>query len=404
MAEDDIYGNKKKYENFVKNLNNITEKTKQRKYYCKNKTNLKYFKKLIRYFEVNDISFIRRNRTFDFMKFLAYYIDSDLKKLEKKDIEEIIIKVRETYSNSILPEVARSIKQIGRILFDNEPPKIYTNFKIKVDISRKMPRKDKLTYEEFEKLMNFFNKEEVMQAYLAVSFETLARPQELLYLKIKDLELQDNHAILTVSEHGKEGPKKLLCIDSFPYLMKMYKDHRENRIKEAYLFLNKHNNQLKPNAINKKIKFACNRLNINKPITCYSLKRFGVTFRRLNGDDDITIQKIAGWTSTKQMKVYDLSDQDDVFKQELAKRGLLKNVEIKNRPKTKPCPYCGVFVGFAENVCPKCNHLLDRDLIKQGIKKDEELMQFIEGLRYLKENNSEVFEAIRDMGLRKGIV
>ena len=46
MAEDDIYGNKARYESMIKNLDKIIEKPKEdykRKYYCKNSDNLKYF-------------------------------------------------------------------------------------------------------------------------------------------------------------------------------------------------------------------------------------------------------------------------------------------------------------------------------------------------------------------------
>ena len=50
MAEDDIYGSKKKYERFKINLDlflvSPAELDRKKKYYCKNKVNLNYFKKL----------------------------------------------------------------------------------------------------------------------------------------------------------------------------------------------------------------------------------------------------------------------------------------------------------------------------------------------------------------------
>lgn len=405
MAEDDIYGNKRRYEDFVKNLDKLATKSTRRKYHCKNKANLKYFKKLIRSFEVNDTSYIRRLSLLHTMKFLNYYINCDLKDVNCVNKEEIIIKCRKAFRPTNLPRKERDIRYIGRVLFDEDKiPKFFKDFKIKVDISRQKARKDKLTYEEFEKIIKFFSDDAVLQAYLSVAFETLSRPQETMFIKIKDLELFDDYAILTVSEHGKEGVKRLLCIDSFPYLIKMYKQHKDSKNNSAFLFLNEYGKQLTPFAVNKKLRNACNRLKIDKPITCYSLKRFGVTFRRLNGDDDVTIQKIAGWRSTKQLKTYDLSNQEDVFRRELAKRGMIKDKTLKHVPKTKPCQYCGEIVGFADSICNKCNHILDRNLIKEKIKKDEELMEFMDGLKFIKENNLKVFNEIRDIGLRKGIV
>ena len=77
--------------------------------------------------------------------------------------------------------------------------------------------------------------------------------------------------------------------------------------------------QMKPKNVNKMIRKACKDLQIDKPITCYSLKRNGVTMRRLRGESDVEIQHAARWTSTKQLKTYDLSSQDEAFKNRSSK-------------------------------------------------------------------------------------
>ncbi len=406
---DDIYGNKKKWENWIDNYINkeqilIPPKNKSRKYYCKNKANLKYYEKLIRSFDVDGLSWIRRLRLKDVMNFLCHFIEVDLKKVNGVDREEIIIQMRKVISDSNLKKTERDVRRLGRIIFsEKDMPDFFKNFEIKTDVSRQTARKDKLTYKEFDRFMKFFSKDTTIQAYLSLAFESLARPQEICYTTISDLELQENYAYITISGHGKEGIKKLLSIDSYPYLLKMYNQHPQREDAKAFLFLNECNDQLTPFAINKKLKRACRKLKIDKPITCYSLKRFGVTYRRLQGDDDVTIQKIAGWRSSKQLRTYDLSDQEDIFKMELAKRGLIKGEGVK-QPKTKNCEYCGELVGFAESTCPKCTHIIDRNLIKDRIKKDEEMVSFIEGIRELKETNPEVFEVIKEIGRKRGII
>jgi integrase len=389
MAEDDIYGNKSRYERFVKNLDKVLEKPKEskligrRKYYCKNKDNIKYFKKLMRSFEVDDLSYIRRLRLLYVMKFLTYIVACDLKDINCLEKEDIIIEMRKRFSPFIVKKTATDIRTIGNILFKEEDkPIFFKNLKIKVDKSRQKARKDKLSYEEFDRLMKYFSDDIVMQAYLSLAFESLARPQELCYLKIGDIEFYDNYAKLSVSEHGKEGIKKLLSIDSFPYLLKMYNNHKDRENKTAFLFLNEYGNQLTPFAVNKKLKIGCKKLKIDKPVTCYSIKRFGVTFRSLRGDSPTHIAKIANWTSTKQLKTYDLSDQEDVFKIELAKRGLIKDDKFKRfAPKTKECVYCGELVGFTESICPKCKHIQDRNLIQRTLEraeKDKIICAFVE--------------------------
>jgi hypothetical protein len=119
---------------------------------------------------------------------------------------------------------------------------------------------------------------------------------------------------------------------------------------------------------------ACKDLKIKKPITCYSLKRNGVTLRRLRGESDAEIQLVARWTSTKQLKTYDQSTQDDAFKLALQKRGFIQlDNQAIEQFKSKTCGFCNASVGFAENICPKCKHPLDRTLILNEKRKDEEL-------------------------------
>jgi len=403
MAEDDIYNNKKRYDLLASDFNKLLNKASGNKYYCKNKDNIKYFSMLTNSFDIDDLSYIRRLRQLYTLKLLTYYIESDLKDIDNKTRDNLIIELRKNIKSSNLRRTERDIKRIYKVLFDENMPEPIKKLKFKVDISRQKAREDKLTYEEFDSIMKFFSHDIVIQAYLSLAFECLSRPQETLFIKIKNLEMHDNYAKIEISEHGKEGIKKLLSIDSFPYILKLYSNHENRKDRNAFLFLNEYNHQLTPFAINKKLKRACRNLGIEKCISCYSIKRFGVTFRRLNGDDDVTIQKIAGWSSTKQLKTYDLSDQEDVFKMELIKRGLIKNNNLNKKPQSKVCQYCGNLIGFSESVCSKCSHIIDRDLVKERIEKDNELIDFIKSIKELKNNNPELFDMLKEFGKEKGI-
>jgi len=398
MAENDIYNNKKRYDNFIKNISNLINKSTKYKYYCINKNNLKYFNKLISSFEIDDLSYIRRLRMLNILKFLTYFIKTDLKTISKTTKDDLIIEIRKKFKITNIKKTERDIKRIYKILF-GKLPKPLEDFNIRIDKSMQKNGNGKLTYEEFDKLMKYFSNNITFQAYLSLAFESLGRPQEILFTKISDLELFDNYAIVNVSEHGKEGTKKLISIDSYPYLIKMYNSHKDRKNNDSFLFLNGNNKQLTPYAINKRLKKACKYLNIDKHITCYSLKRFGVTFRRLNGDNDVTIQRIAGWTSTRQLQTYDLSNQDDVFKIELAKRGLIKDVTLKEHyPKTKTCEYCGERVGFSESSCPKCYNLMDKDMIKKRIEAREKPHEFLNQIM-----DDEVIELLLRKAKEKGV-
>ncbi|MBU1604765.1 MAG: hypothetical protein KKG75_05715 [Nanoarchaeota archaeon] len=80
MPENDIYNNKRKYELFLDNLDLIlippekrTDKNARKSiYYCKNKNNLKYFRKLAEKFDARDLSYPRRYRILNTLKMICH--------------------------------------------------------------------------------------------------------------------------------------------------------------------------------------------------------------------------------------------------------------------------------------------------------------------------------------------
>ena len=392
MAEDDIYGSKKRYENFKINLKRLISPGSDnynRKYYCQYKDNLKYFKKLFTHFEASDVSFIRRLRALQTFKFVVHHIKKDLKFIQREESNYLMAMMHNALKSPRSKETfIRDLKYIWKILFpevdqmgrpdETIVPWVVRHISPKIDKSRQKFRKDKLSWEEFEKIVEYFSNDPRIQAYLTLSLESLARPQELLYRKISEIEHFDTYGKILLSDHGKEGPGFLQCIDSYPYLLKWLSVHPAKDNMDSYIFINigskKTLKQLKPANINNLIRKACQELKIDKPITCYSLKRSGVTLRRLRGDTDLEIQHAARWTSTKQLKTYDLSNQDDAFKLALQKRGLITSDEDNSKaPESIKCIFCGEVSGFSESYCSKCNHPLKREDVLIEKAKDEKI-------------------------------
>ncbi len=390
MAEDDIYGSKSKYENFVKNLSKVLTKPKNGVYYCKNKKNLKYFKKLFDCFEAKDLSYIRRNKIIYNLRITTFATEKDLKACDRDEINKIVAFMHKRYhSIESKKDFIKDIKVIWKLLFPEKDfqgrldetltPYAVRHLSWKVDKSKEKLRNDRITHEEFKKILNFFSNDPKIQAYLMLAFESLGRPQELLYTKIKDYEFNDNFAKVWISEHGKEGTGFLQCIDSYPYVIQWFRVHPLKDDPNAFFFINENNRkkygQLKNHNINLRLKKACKQLNIDKRITCYSLKRNGITYRRLRGDSDTQIQHAARWTSTKQLKVYDLSTQQDALEIELKKRGIVKGKDELEETKTKKCGFCGYENGFVEEFCDNCKRPLDRTKLREMAESHERMMQ-----------------------------
>lgn len=378
MAENDIYDSQGKYERFKAQLATLCEKPKKdrvRIYHCQNPKNLRHFQELFRIFDSKDTSYVRRLRLLMSMKLICYAATKDLKECQREDMDEIVAFMHTKYKSSKSKhDFIRDLKYVWKLLFaetddkgrrdDTIYPYPVRHLNAKVDKSREKRRNDKLTWQEYEKLVAYFATDRRVQAYITLAVESLARPQELLYLKIRDVEQHESYARISISEHGKEGIGWLQCIDSYPYILKWLEVHPLIKNPNAFLFISmertNYGNKLRPESITKKLRTACLHLGIDKRVTGYSLKRNGVTFRRLRGESDLEIMHAARWTSTQQLKIYDLSEQDDAFKIALAKRGLIKDDTLKHNFTNKECWFCHKSQAFCNEICESCKRPLDR--------------------------------------------
>ena len=387
MAEDDIYGSKGKYEAFKAGLKSLVlpleKKDSRTKYYCKNRKNLAYFERLISRFEAKDMSFVRRMRLFKSFMIIIHNTEKVLSELERDDVDYIVACMHQSYkSPKSKSDFIKDIRYIWKIILPEldkhgRPdemlvPYVVRHLSPKVDRSKEKSRNDKLDFDEFQKILDFFSNDARMQAYLMLSVESIARPQEILYRRIKDFESHDNYAIIHLSDHGKEGTGIMQCIDSYPFLINWIEKHPFKNNPESFIFINtgkkKLGSQLTPLNVNKKLNSACRILEISKNITCYSLKRNGVTFRRLRGESDMEIQHAARWTSTKQLKTYDMSSQNDALRIQLIKRGLVTADKAEHKQyqlKNKECSLCKSINEFNALHCNKCKRPLDRKLIEK---------------------------------------
>src|SRR3989338_3797214 len=126
MAENDIYNSEQKYKLFIENLDRLAIKPEDRKklhggkvkYYCKNRKNLDYFKKLFLIFEEKDTSYIRRCRLLQTMKVICYATEKDLFECNREDIGKIVAFMHKVYmSPKSKQDFIRDIKYMWKMLF-----------------------------------------------------------------------------------------------------------------------------------------------------------------------------------------------------------------------------------------------------------------------------------------------
>jgi integrase len=404
MAREDIYNNKRSYEKFkTEGIKNFQVKTKAgikgtRQYYCLNKQNIKFFAKLFKHFETVDLSYIRRNRLINHFKIVLSKAKDDLSSIDKKGdreaIDEIIRFARTRMSPISVTYFIADLKVIWKVLFpvidekgridENASPYVVRHLKRTIDKSTQERRKDRLSIDEYLKVIDYLAKDIRMKLFVSLIYETFARPQELLRRTIGDVKLFENYATIDVSSGGKEGTKMLVVIDGYQDLRSWLNKHPLKNNSSSLLFITlKGNNRNRPLTIaniNKSIRNACADLNIKKRITCYSFKRNGISDSLIRGESGKEIQTKAGWTSQKQLKTYDIASEQEVIKQILIKKGVIK-ADAKNKsiaPTKKQCPFCNVYNDISNKSCDSCGHLLWREDIEEEKRQTERRLEALE--------------------------
>jgi integrase/recombinase XerD len=149
---------------------------------------------------------------------IARYVNKDFNDLTRNDIEQL---VRTIQTNMFSPQ----IKKFWKWLEGNDeeyPAKVrWIKPKRHLNGRAKLPEQ-LLTKEDIDKLLNAA---EIPRdrALISVLYETGCRISELLGLRIKNVQFDDDGAVLHLD--GKTGPRRIRIIHSVPALLNWMKDH-----------------------------------------------------------------------------------------------------------------------------------------------------------------------------------
>lgn len=122
MAEEDIYGNKKRYERLVQRLDELAEPPSspglrgRRRYFCRNPVNLEYFRRLSRVFEARDTSYVRRNRMLHVLLFACSTTQKALEECGREDVDAMVAESHQRNRTAASKEsFLRGLQPLSRI-------------------------------------------------------------------------------------------------------------------------------------------------------------------------------------------------------------------------------------------------------------------------------------------------
>ncbi|MGA9153587.1 MAG: site-specific integrase [Candidatus Nitrosopolaris sp.] len=239
----------------------------------------------------------------------------------------------------------------------------------------------------------------------------LARPHELLKLRIKDVEFisgEDGSRYAKIVVNGKTGERALPLIDAIPYITQWISLHPQGTNREAILLPNKKtgkeiqvNGMLKiytktyreyftsllsssnvPDEDKKKITDL-----LKKPWNPYVHRHSAITEKSGLLSSDAKLRQFAGWTARSNMHhKYVHFSGGESMKDLLRAKGILKeDKKLENILQPKPCPHCREPNRPDAQFCAKCNFVMSFEAYQNGMeerdRKDQEINELKEQMK-----------------------
>jgi len=209
---------------------------------------------------------------------------------------------------------------------------------------------------------------------VATLSESGCRISEIGNMRIKNISFEEYGARLTVT--GKTGMRKILVINSAPYLQQLINEHPENNNPEAYLWRSQQSEYLTYARIVAIIKAAAERAGIKKRVYCHLFRHSRAT-ALASIMPEAGMKSYLGWgQDSKMCGIYIHMNGESMDSAILKANGIeTKKNEEQIHLKQKICLRCKTKNGVTNKCCSICGLILDEEYANEKMKADVERMQ-----------------------------
>ncbi len=221
------------------------------------------------------------------------------------------------------------------------------------------------------------------KAYVELSWDSGARPGEILALRIHDIEFDEYGAVMII-RRGKTGDRRVRLIESAPSLATWISNHPQRNNADARLWINigttNHQEPWDYYAARKLMRELAERAEIKKRPTAYSF-RHGRATQLANHLTESQLCQHFGWKQGSNMpRIYVHLSGRDVDNKLLELHGL-RPKESKGLEQTiRICPRCQQKNSPTGKFCQRCGAALD---IKTAMETDNRISKAEEVLETL---------------------
>ncbi len=224
------------------------------------------------------------------------------------------------------------------------------------------------------------------KAMIQVAFETSARPDELLSVKIKDVTFDSNGGVIVLSGY-KRAPTPIPILFSVPFLKKWISEHSHKDDNNSALWESVCNVEkrepITSKYYNKMLKRCAKRANIDKRIWAYLFRHSGITHQVKQGLSGELLCIYSGWVlGSSQVKTYAHLTGSDLRNKMLQINNILpENPDKIEPPKAVMCPRCEYENNDKIDYCLRCDmalsHKAQRSAIEKRQKQEKSILDMI---------------------------
>lgn len=309
--------------------------------------NQKAIREFVRQCQLEEISTGRIAKYVNHLKHIAIWLNKDFDKVTKKDIEDLMLKVREQpYTEWTKKDYKVATKKFFRFLKKEELVSwIITTMKKNKD--ENLPN-EVYTLEEVEKLIEVADNPR-SKLLISLLYESGARISELLNIKVKDIKFEQDYAMINVM--GKTGNREIPICKSIP-LLKVWLNYNKGS-KEDYIF------DMEYKDVTYLLKKLFKKADINKPMNPHQFRHSRAT-ELAKIMTEAQMKQFFGWTQASTMAgVY----------VHLSGRDLLPKLVMET--KKRKCLKCGFENPMDLKFCSNCLMPLEEKEFKEKVEQED---------------------------------
>ena len=332
---------------------------------------------------------------FDLMKY-ARMLNKSFANASKNDIRRIVGEINQ---KDLAEETKRGFKILLRKFYrflegieeKGKYPERVCWISTNIQENHKKLPEELLTEEEIKTIIEKCNNLRD-RALISVLSESGCRISEIGTLKVKHISFEEYGARLTVN--GKTGMRKILVINSTPYLQEWI-NHHTGECGDDYLWIKSNGKFLSYTRISAILKNAAKKANIRKRVYPHLLRHSRATFLA-SKMSEASMKQYFGWTqSSKMAATYIHMSGKDTDRAILEASGIeIEKDKSESITKPKKCGKCKTINEVTNKYCKICGLSLDEKESQKLIENDLKRNQADEVMNNLI-NDPEILELIK---------